>query len=459
MATVGNLLVNMSLESAKFSSGLKKASRETGSAMTGIKNAARQVGGIFSTVFSGGIILLLLKTAQYAVALVNRFGSVGAALDYVKQVAREVFGALRTAMSGLGDAAKALGLAIKGIFDASARDQAVVMMQRSVEKFRAAWDGARGTAGRFMAEVRAGMGLVDEDTDKAGKTAGRAARAIKSMKAAADDAAQAAAELAKRWSDLLDKLQPWRAPMREYREAIDLIGQMERAAGQAQGAFDELRQAARGRWLNDLGIESVATTISQMKADMADIINMPSLTARLQQDVQAQIDAVYAPFKRAEEGAERIKGMLVQGVVYGQDIGKALVNSFKAAAAEAAIGGLFKLQGIGAQGGGILNTVFGWFGGARAGGGPVQAGKAYLVGEKGPELLLAGQSGYVMNNKDAFGGGRAGGNIITIDARQATDPQAIASAVRLAIGASAQYTDGRFSRAMRVNLRTSPGAA
>ena len=38
------------------------------------------------------------------------------------------------------------------------------------------------------------------------------------------------------------------------------------------------------------------------------------------------------------------------------------------------------------------------FGGARAGGGPVDAGKFYVVGERGPELLAAGGSGHVIPN-------------------------------------------------------------
>jgi phage-related minor tail protein len=37
--------------------------------------------------------------------------------------------------------------------------------------------------------------------------------------------------------------------------------------------------------------------------------------------------------------------------------------------------------------------------GARASGGPVEAGSAYLVGEKGPELFVPGQSGAIQPNR------------------------------------------------------------
>lgn len=61
------------------------------------------------------------------------------------------------------------------------------------------------------------------------------------------------------------------------------------------------------------------------------------------------------------------------------------------------------------------------FGGARAAGGPVARGKAYLVGENGPELFSPGTSGRVIANDDMAwqGGGRSGGqtfNIYTNDA-------------------------------------------
>jgi len=49
------------------------------------------------------------------------------------------------------------------------------------------------------------------------------------------------------------------------------------------------------------------------------------------------------------------------------------------------------------------------FGGARADGGPVQPGKAYLVGEKGPELFVPNSAGNVQAN-----GAGAGVRIINV---------------------------------------------
>ncbi|HEY0105356.1 MAG TPA: phage tail tape measure C-terminal domain-containing protein [Rhizomicrobium sp.] len=54
-------------------------------------------------------------------------------------------------------------------------------------------------------------------------------------------------------------------------------------------------------------------------------------------------------------------------------------------------------------------------GGARAAGGPVDAGTPYLVGEKGPELFVPGASGAIAPN-GALGGGGIVFNVTTPDA-------------------------------------------
>lgn len=74
------------------------------------------------------------------------------------------------------------------------------------------------------------------------------------------------------------------------------------------------------------------------------------------------------------------------------------------------IAGAFSQSGNaqGAQGGGWMAGVANFFGaligGARANGGPVQAGVPYLVGERGPELFVAPKTGTIIpNNKMGMG--------------------------------------------------------
>jgi hypothetical protein len=62
-----------------------------------------------------------------------------------------------------------------------------------------------------------------------------------------------------------------------------------------------------------------------------------------------------------------------------------------------------------------FSSIFsGMFGGARATGGPVASGKAYLVGERGPELFMPGASGTIIPND--FGGGGSVNVTVNIDA-------------------------------------------
>lgn len=65
----------------------------------------------------------------------------------------------------------------------------------------------------------------------------------------------------------------------------------------------------------------------------------------------------------------------------------------------AATGGKYSSLGqmIGGALGSMLSGLFG-FGGARAGGGPVNVGKSYLVGEKGPELFVPKMPGQVIDS-------------------------------------------------------------
>lgn len=64
-------------------------------------------------------------------------------------------------------------------------------------------------------------------------------------------------------------------------------------------------------------------------------------------------------------------------------------------------------DGKGSNTGAIGSLFAGWFGGMRANGGPVQAGRAYLVGERGPEIVVPNNSGTVIPN-GAMGTRQAG---------------------------------------------------
>jgi hypothetical protein len=74
--------------------------------------------------------------------------------------------------------------------------------------------------------------------------------------------------------------------------------------------------------------------------------------------------------------------------------------------------------------GGIIDNVFG---GARANGGSVSAGKSYLVGERGAEMFVPNSSGSIVPNGALAGAG--GGSTINLTVNGAIDPEGTARTI------------------------------
>ena len=83
------------------------------------------------------------------------------------------------------------------------------------------------------------------------------------------------------------------------------------------------------------------------------------------------------------------------------------------------------IASLGGAAAGMLPEGLGGFGGARVGGGPVAAGQAYLVGERGPELFRPQASGTIVPN-----GGGWGGSVTNI---YITQPLGTSSAIAAAV--------------------------
>ena len=153
----------------------------------------------------------------------------------------------------------------------------------------------------------------------------------------------------------------------------------------------------------------------------------------------------------AEQAARNIQGALADFLFNPFDRGlEGMLQSFQntlqrmiaeAVAADLArklFGGLVGGEGTGLLGG-FMSTVFG---GARAAGGPVMPGRAYLVGEKGPELIVPRAAGQVVPNHKLTGGGTV---VQHMSFYGASDPQA----VKRAAGAGAREAIGLLGRAQR----------
>ena len=156
------------------------------------------------------------------------------------------------------------------------------------------------------------------------------------------------------------------------------------------------------------------------------------------------------------QAARNIQDALGQSLVQAMEgsfssIGKLWANTLRQMAAQAAAAQLNKFlfgDTLGKEGGGLGGAVgelfkwFGSFGGARANGGPVQAGRPYLVGERGPELMVPSSSGTVVPN-----GAMGGPQITYAPVFQFTDASAEQMG-RIRAVARAEYT--RFARQMSI---------
>lgn len=123
-------------------------------------------------------------------------------------------------------------------------------------------------------------------------------------------------------------------------------------------------------------------------------------------------EAVLQLQKAREYAADLTKGF-VSDLRSGLEQGKSFWSSFGSAALNVlnkitdkllgdVIDAMFRVNnassGMGGTGN-VLSSLFnGLFGGFRASGGPVSSGKAYMVGEQGPEMIVPGASGTVIPN-------------------------------------------------------------
>jgi phage-related minor tail protein len=160
--------------------------------------------------------------------------------------------------------------------------------------------------------------------------------------------------------------------------------------------------------------------------DEDGLTGIPAKTA----EAAAALESLKAP---AEKAARSIDDAFARA---GSSLAKSLARAASdgeislAELARAVIGA----AGAAIKGGGLANAVAGVFSGARAEGGPVTSGGAYLVGERGPEVFRPASAGSV----EPLGGGGVsvtvnvqGGDAAGLARSDAQLAQALARAVSL----------------------------
>jgi hypothetical protein len=193
-----------------------------------------------------------------------------------------------------------------------------------------------------------------------------------------------------------------------------------------------LTPAQQRLFANDLQSPSLADTVAGLGGPLVDL---DALGNTLNTDIKPALVDISNSFvelnQQSGKFADDLSRGLGQAIVFGQNLGDALINSIQAAAAELVSSALFDLL-TGAIGGsgGIGGFVSSLFGGGRARGGAVSPNKVYRVGEEGEELFVPNSSGSIIPNNVLRSMGGAGGPVINVDARGATDPGQIEAAAR-----------------------------
>lgn len=331
----------------------------------------------------GALVVGLGLAADYMLRLTEATGSFGSALDALGAVASGVWDGIATAAESLVPAMNATWQMIRaGFLDlmASLQNEWVMLLLNLSSIARDA--GLDNMAGNLAeASHKASMAIGD--------FANRAADA----RDAADELRKNAGQLASlgfdKASQALDRLQAildsaknksvdTKTAMADLRDAMAGIG----AAGGAAAAG---ASAAAG---------TPAESVRDLNSELKD-------TDRISQRVESSFSQAFSSF--------------VTGTQSATDALRGLLNSLLQVASNEAFRAI--VGGGGSSGGSIFASILGGigdllggsFGGARATGGPVSAGRTYLVGERGPELFAPATGGQIIPN------GAMGGAPVNVD--------------------------------------------
>ncbi|WP_294191442.1 tail tape measure protein [uncultured Sphingomonas sp.] len=167
------------------------------------------------------------------------------------------------------------------------------------------------------------------------------------------------------------------------------------------------------------------------------VIGVRADTAGFARDVGEMRAALDGPFAAGADRAGRaVETALARAVRTGKlgfddlrGVALSALSEIAQAAVTAGIGSL-GVGAKGAAGSGLLNGLLGLLGlPGRATGGPVSPGRAYMVGERGPEVFVPTASGQVVAN-GASSGTRDVRVAITLNAPAGAAPEAMARSSR-----------------------------
>lgn len=338
--------------------------------------------GKFSTVLTlTRAAVMTLGAAVSAVgAMLLRFLPVALLIGAAKLI--ELFLRLKEGAGGFGEAMKLLGDLVKAIFSGMvASGKAAVDGMNGVwltlkSGFMSALSFIQKKWGEFLYSLSGGMQGIPGLEDAANRLGGLGMEVMSKASSTAVNAGQAAAEAdaafanaasnaASAWSGVGDAWDALKAAVAAGTQEVNIFGDASAAAaelggGAAKEVVNELTQQQQN-------MKAIADTIRESfsSAFMSMIDGTKSVASSFRDMARSIISKLY-------------EVLVVQNLVNGimGFVGKAFPSLAPAIA------------------------------GARAMGGPVTGGKAYMVGERGPEMIVPSRNAQVVpNNQVGVGGG------------------------------------------------------
>lgn len=384
----------------------------------GAINVLGEVGGALLEVF-GPVALGALKLMIQAVG-----NALTALLEFGRAIGSLFRGDIQGAFQHLGSMINSLFGGLPGKVIGWIGQMVTGIKSWIVDKLSAVWNRVKqdveavGKAFFWLYDKVVGHSYVPDMVDKIGEHMRRLDKElVEPARKATSKAAEAFRALQEEVAGILARLFPENAEritFEKEKAALDAyhkagkLGAEEHAA-----AVRALQREYMGLSRDYLGVGAGETpstdiTVTSGQSSLEELNSealrkLPDAFQKVGENADAMKVRVVESFGDMVQGALGEIDRLISGIKSGDwlDVISGIVG---------AIGKIAQLFGGGGSGGlggfgDVLSSIGSLFGGARAAGGPVSAGRSYLVGEKGPELFQPRSMGRIVPNNE-LGSGR-----------------------------------------------------
>lgn len=274
------------------------------------------------------------------------------------------------------------GAATQAFLDEQRRRNALSREQQDIEKRTA----------QIMKDAASSQAVITEEQarqlaiEQAAADARRAAEGKAERASGGGGRTKAGGGRSKGGKTVTDIFEDAGAEIENLERQLVLVGKSVEETARLRSEWAMLDAAKKAGILID---EKTSKNIAEQAVHIGHLADQLSRAEIAQQQFEQAIDGIADAFAGALVAGESLRDGLAQ--VFKQIAADILRSGIRAALVD-------QFSATGGGGGGVLSNVLGKiFGGFRAAGGPVQAGKAYVVGEKGPEPFVPAVNGRILS--------------------------------------------------------------